>query len=102
MLFRSARFRKQTEDGDEFNWVEFHKFCQEHPQLVRRLRDGISRDTLHAKKQQFTCETPEAVVQVYSARAVSWRVATSPAARSGTFRYRTSRPTARISRRLRP
>ena len=46
-----------------FNWAEFDKFCEEHPQLVRRLRNGMHRESLAVQKQQFTCETPEAVVQ---------------------------------------
>src|SRR5262249_10317248 len=24
-----------------FNWPEFEKFCRDHPQLVRRLHDGV-------------------------------------------------------------
>ena len=58
-----ARFWKESNGERVFNWVEFHKFTQEHPQLVRRLHDGIHRDAAWIKKQQFTCETPEAVVQ---------------------------------------
>jgi hypothetical protein len=58
-----ARFWKQTDEGPVFNWVEFHKFVLEHPQLIRRLRNGLARTNLYEKRQQFTCETPEAVVQ---------------------------------------
>jgi hypothetical protein len=57
-----ARFR--TENG-EFNWVEFEKLCQKWPQLARRLRTGIRRDTEREQKRQFTCEKPDAVVQFF-------------------------------------
>src|SRR5262249_6379166 len=30
-----ARFYTETKAGPQFNWAEFEKFCQEHPQLVR-------------------------------------------------------------------
>lgn len=58
-----ARFWKQTDAGPEINYVEFEKFCREHPQLLRRLREGIQRDTALEKRRQFTCERPEDVVQ---------------------------------------
>src|SRR5262249_55924781 len=50
-----ARFWKQTEKGPVFNWAEFEKFCREHPQLVRRLREGMHRETQRERKRQFTC-----------------------------------------------
>jgi hypothetical protein len=59
-----ARFYTRTEDGGTtFNWKEFAVFCREHPQLVRRLRLGMHRDTPRAKEQQFTCPRPQDVVQ---------------------------------------
>src|SRR5262249_59733412 len=58
-----ARFWKQAEAGPEFNWAEFASFCEQHPQLARRLKEGIRRETAREKKKQFTCERPEQVVQ---------------------------------------
>jgi hypothetical protein len=58
-----ARFWRQTESGPVFNWAEFHKFVEKHPQLVRRLREGMHQDNVREKKRLFSCETPEAVVQ---------------------------------------
>lgn len=55
-----ARF--YAENG-ELNWVEFEKFCKEHPQLCRRLKDGIMRDTQFEKKRQFTCAEAKQVVE---------------------------------------
>jgi hypothetical protein len=46
------RFRKPNAEGRlALDLVEFEKFCQEHPQLVRRLREKVR------------CETPELVVR---------------------------------------
>src|SRR5262249_298046 len=58
-----ARFWKQTDEGPEFNWADFEKFCRKNPQLVRRLREGMRRDTLQEKKRLFDCPTPDAVVR---------------------------------------
>ncbi|MFO0879828.1 MAG: hypothetical protein U0840_20980 [Gemmataceae bacterium] len=49
--------------GREFNWVEFEKFCKDHPQLVRRLKDGMARENRIDRKRQFTCERPQQVVE---------------------------------------
>jgi hypothetical protein len=66
------RFRKISDvpvgDGKtlrkvELNLAEFEKFCKEHPQLVRRLREGTLRDSRTEQAQLFTCERPEDVVQ---------------------------------------
>jgi len=64
-----ARFRVGT--TNEFNWAEFEKFCKEHPQLARRLRDGLRRDTKSEQERQFTCERPDDVVQFLRD---NWRV----------------------------
>src|SRR5262245_30913199 len=60
-----ARFwtRPDPESAPVFNWVEFEKFCKDHPQLVRRLHEGIYRDSTREKKRLFTCEKAEDVVQ---------------------------------------
>lgn len=59
-----ARFRTPTADGrQEVNWEEFEKFCKNHPQLCRRLREGIRRDNKREQERQFTCREPEDVIQ---------------------------------------
>jgi hypothetical protein len=58
-----ARFWKQGDEGPVFNYEEFEAFCRQHPQLCRRLKEGIHRDTAQEKRKQFTCERPEHVVQ---------------------------------------
>jgi hypothetical protein len=69
-----ARFRVQSKEPGgvpTFNWVEFEKFCKEHPRLVRRLRDGLRRETRMEQERQFTCERAEDVVQFL---AENWRL----------------------------
>ncbi|MFQ3649659.1 MAG: hypothetical protein SNJ75_04950 [Gemmataceae bacterium] len=59
-----ARFWKQIDNQEpEFNYEEFEKFCSDHPQLVRRLREGIYRDNKTERSRLFTCENPTDVVQ---------------------------------------
>jgi hypothetical protein len=59
-----ARFWKQTDSGEPvFNWTEFHDFVEKHPQLVRRLREGMHLDTIRQKRQLFSCENHLEVVQ---------------------------------------
>jgi hypothetical protein len=59
-----SRFRTTTADGrQEVNWEEFEKFCKNHPQLCRRLREGIRRETKREQERQFTCREPEDVIQ---------------------------------------
>jgi hypothetical protein len=58
-----ARFWKRTESETVFNWVEFHNFVEQHPQLVRRLHEGMHQENLREKKRLFICNTPEDVVQ---------------------------------------
>jgi hypothetical protein len=59
-----SNFRSVGEDGKPVVKADaFAKFARAHPQLVRRLRNGIRRETQHARRQQFTCQTPEEVVQ---------------------------------------
>jgi len=58
-----ARFRIINVDGTTgFNWLEFEKFCRANPQLARRLREGIRRETKQEQKRQFICKEPEDVV----------------------------------------
>jgi hypothetical protein len=68
-----ARF-KQVKPGttqEEINYVEFEDFCKKHPQLVRRLHDGMMRDTLGQARMQFTCGKAEDVIRFL---ADNWRV----------------------------
>jgi hypothetical protein len=62
-----ARFLKIDAQGrrtvDVSPGSEFEQFCKEHPQLVRRLQQGLPRETRLEDKRQFKCATPEAVVQ---------------------------------------
>ena len=58
-----ARFWKQTPDGPVFDYLEFEKFCADHPQLVRRLHKGVQKDTVRERKHLFICERAEDVVQ---------------------------------------
>jgi hypothetical protein len=58
-----ARFWKQTDKGAVFDDGEFEKFVAEHPQLVRRLRDGMRKDTDQEKRRLFYARTPRDVVR---------------------------------------
>ncbi len=60
-----ARFTTKTgrQKMDKEGLKEFVKFCEKHPQLIRRLREGIHKDSASEKRRLFTCATPEAVVQ---------------------------------------
>jgi len=85
-----SRFRVYTDEGKELRWSEissfvtenptnqtmkgriekamreFDNFCKEHPQLTRRLRDGIRRETKFEQARQFSCESVDAVIQFLS------------------------------------
>ena len=58
-----ARFRAKPGARQKVDLKEFRAFAEKHPQLVRRLREGIHKDTVSEQRYQFTCATPEAVVQ---------------------------------------
>jgi hypothetical protein len=58
-----ARFWKTEGSRVVLNWAELEDFCRKHPQLVRRLRQGMMRETVREKRRQFTCEKPEDLVQ---------------------------------------
>ncbi|NDH06216.1 hypothetical protein EBX93_09855 [bacterium] len=81
-----SRFRVFTDEGRELRWAEFasflaenptnqtmkariekamrefDNFCKDHPQLARRLRDGIRRETKFEQARQFSCESVDAVI----------------------------------------
>ncbi len=60
-----ARFTTKVgrQKMDKEGLKEFIKFCEKHPQLIRRLREGIHKDSIREQRRLFTCATPEAVVQ---------------------------------------
>lgn len=58
-----ARFRKLVGGKQELNIEEFQRFCREHPQLVRRLKEGMRRELEIDRLRQFTADTPEKIVQ---------------------------------------
>src|SRR5579875_3310094 len=49
--------------SQEINWTELEDFCKMHPQLVRRLREGIRKERRAEQLRQFRCEKAEDVVQ---------------------------------------
>ncbi len=49
--------------SQEINWTELEDFCKMHPQLVRRLREGIRKERRSEQLRQFRCEKAEDVVQ---------------------------------------
>jgi hypothetical protein len=60
-----ARFKliNPETNREEINFTELEDFCKTHPQLVRRLREGMIRDTLGDARRQFTCATADDVVR---------------------------------------
>jgi hypothetical protein len=59
-----GRFWKVTEAGrQEINLTELEDFCKAHPQLVRRLRQGMRRERRSEQLRQFRCERAEDMVQ---------------------------------------
>jgi hypothetical protein len=56
------RVGKKVEGRWEPIWEEFEKFCKNHPQLCRRLREGIRRDNKREQERQFTCKEAEDVI----------------------------------------
>jgi hypothetical protein len=58
-----GRFWTVRDGRQEVNLNEFEAFCKKHPQLVRRLREGMRRETKRDWTRQFRCERIEEVVQ---------------------------------------
>jgi hypothetical protein len=85
-----ARFWKMDPQKGEpvFNNAEFRKFVEAHPQLIRRLRVGITMFTTWEKKQQFTCETPQDVVQFLDDNFQVPSIYRVPEVAEGDRRYR--------------
>ncbi len=59
----AGRFQMMKDGRQEVNLAEFEDFCKQHPQLVRRLREGMRRERALDEKRQFRCERVEEVVQ---------------------------------------
>lgn len=61
-----GRFWTKRDGGSqEINLAELEDFCKLHPQLVRRLREGIRRERRTEQLRQFRCERPEDLVQFF-------------------------------------
>jgi hypothetical protein len=58
-----GRFWQVRDNRQELNLAEFERFCQKRPQLVRRLREGMRRESKRDELRQFRCEKAEEVVQ---------------------------------------
>ena len=59
-----GRFWTVSEGGrQEINLKELEDFCKEHPQLVRRLREGMRRERRSEQLRQFRCERADEFVQ---------------------------------------
>ncbi|HTU90890.1 MAG TPA: hypothetical protein VMF69_12505 [Gemmataceae bacterium] len=59
-----GRFLKVGEGSrQEINFLELEDFCKLHPQLVRRLHEGIKRDRRSEQLRQFRCARAEDMVQ---------------------------------------
>lgn len=55
-----ARFRSW--DTGEINLLALEDFCLKHPKLIRRLRDGVRKESEKEKEQLFTCDKVDAVI----------------------------------------
>ncbi|MHB1421954.1 MAG: hypothetical protein ACYC3I_01915 [Gemmataceae bacterium] len=59
-----GRFWIVSESGrQDINLKELEDFCQKHPQLVRRLREGMRRERRSDQQRQFRCDRAEDLVQ---------------------------------------
>jgi hypothetical protein len=58
-----GRFGVMREGRQEVDLKELEDFCKKHPQLVRRLREGIHRERKADILRQFRCERAEELVQ---------------------------------------
>lgn len=59
-----GRFWKVGEaERKEINYGDLEDFCKMHPQLVRRLREGIKRERRSEQLRQFRCDRAEDMIQ---------------------------------------
>ncbi|HTU17745.1 MAG TPA: hypothetical protein VMG10_06740 [Gemmataceae bacterium] len=58
-----GRFWSGSEGRREINLKELEDFCQKHPQLARRLREGMRRERKSDQLRQFRCERADEFVQ---------------------------------------
>jgi hypothetical protein len=57
------RFKIREGKRERINMEEFEDFCLKHPQLVRRLKEGMRREYELDRQRQFYCKEPKEVVQ---------------------------------------
>lgn len=57
------RFWTRSGGKQEVNLRELEEFCKDHPQLVRRLREGIRRERRSDQQRQFRCRSAEEFVR---------------------------------------
>ncbi len=84
-----GRFVTKTEGGQEkINLKELEDFCKEHPQLVRRLREGMSRQRRIDQMRQFHIERADELVQFLrdNYRVPSWWVEPAQPSDAGMWR----------------
>lgn len=84
-----GRFWRMRDDRRELDLTQFEDFCKKHPQLVRRLREGMRRETKIDQVRQFRCERAEDVIQFLADnfRVPSWWEDTLPS-QPGSWRER--------------
>jgi hypothetical protein len=58
-----SRFWTVKDNRKEINWAELEDFCKNHPQLTRRLREGMRRERAPDQLRQFRCERPDELIQ---------------------------------------
>lgn len=58
-----GRFGVMREGRQEVSLAELEDFCKKHPQLIRRLREGIRRDRKTEMLRQFRCNSAADLVQ---------------------------------------
>jgi hypothetical protein len=58
-----GRFWITSGGRQEINYKELEDFCKDHPQLTRRLREGMRRERRMDQMRQFRCLRPEELVQ---------------------------------------
>ncbi len=58
-----GRFWSASEGRQEINLKELEEFCKQHPQLVRRLREGMRRERKSDQLRLFRCVRADEFVQ---------------------------------------
>ena len=58
-----GRFWTLKEGRQEIDLKELEDFCKDHPQLTRRLREGMRRERRSEQMRRFRCVSPDELVQ---------------------------------------